>query len=76
MNEKILEAIASPYVYLSIISLIIDSQRISNEGMQFLYSQELSHVTYLYLGNTIDIKMTTIYLKRECFTSREPTGKV
>jgi hypothetical protein len=50
MSENILTAIGKQKVYLSIISLIIDSQRIGNEGMQFLCSQELSHVTHMYLG--------------------------
>jgi hypothetical protein len=59
MNEKILEAIGYSDVYLSIRSIIIDSQRIGNKGMQFLCSQKLSHVTKLSLSKTIDIKLRT-----------------
>jgi hypothetical protein len=59
MNEMILEAIG-PYVNLGIISIIIDSHRIGNEGLQFLCSQELSHVNHLNLGKTIYIKLRTI----------------
>jgi hypothetical protein len=59
MNGKILKAINKSEVDLSIINIIIDSQRIGNEGMQFLCSQKLSHVTHLYVGKIIDIKLTT-----------------
>jgi hypothetical protein len=59
MNEKISEVIDESDIYLSIISIIIDSQGMGNEGMQFLCSQKLSHVNHLYLGKTIDIKLRT-----------------
>jgi hypothetical protein len=59
MNENILIAIGRSDVDLSIIRIIIVSKRIDNEGMQFLCSQKLSHVTHLYLGKTIDIKLIT-----------------
>jgi hypothetical protein len=57
MNEKILKAIDTPDVNLGIISITIGSKQIGNEGMQFLCSQKLSHVTQLSLGKTIDIKL-------------------
>jgi hypothetical protein len=56
MNEIILEAIGEKDVNLCVWIIIIGNQRIGNEGLQFLCSQELSHVTRLYLGKTIDIK--------------------
>jgi hypothetical protein len=59
MNEKIEKAIGSTKVELSIISIIIGSQRISNEGLEFLCKQKLSHVTILHLGKKIDIKAWT-----------------
>jgi hypothetical protein len=59
MIEKILTAVGRPDVDLSIKSIIIDYQRICNKGLQILCSQQLSHVTYLSLGKTIDIKRGT-----------------
>jgi hypothetical protein len=75
MSEKILTGIGKQKVELSIIRIIIDSQRIGNEGMQFLCSRNLSHVTHMNLSKTIDIKAITKSLDRECFTSPEPIGK-
>jgi hypothetical protein len=59
MNEKIEKVIGSTKVILSIISIIIGYQGLGNEGMQFLCSQELSHVTHMNLSKTIDIKAIT-----------------
>jgi hypothetical protein len=59
MNENILKAIDRPEVDLGIISIIIDDKGLGNEGLSFLCSQKLSHVTSLYLGKTIDIKLKT-----------------
>jgi hypothetical protein len=56
MRENILSKINKEDVNLSIINIIIDSQRIGNEGLQFLCLQKVSHVILLYLGKTIDIK--------------------
>jgi hypothetical protein len=59
MNKEILKAIGRPNVNLSIIRIIIGNQRLGNEGMQFLCSQKVSHVTHMNLGKTIDIKLRT-----------------
>jgi hypothetical protein len=59
MSAEILKAIGKLDVYLSIITIIIDSKLIGNEGMHIICSQELSHVTKLRLGKTIEIKKTT-----------------
>jgi hypothetical protein len=75
MEKKVLNQIQKEDIDLSIIRIIIDSSRLGNEGVQFLCSQELSHITYLNLGKTIDIKLKTKYRKRECFIYREPAGQ-
>jgi hypothetical protein len=59
MEKDILNQIKKEKVNLSIIRIIIVSQQIGNEGVQFLCSQKVSHVTHLYLGRTIDIKLRT-----------------
>jgi hypothetical protein len=59
MNDMILEAIDKSEIELSIISIIIGNQRLGNEGMQFLCSRMLSHVTHMNLSKTIDIKVIT-----------------
>jgi hypothetical protein len=59
MNEKISEAIKKSEVDLGIINIIIDDKGLGKEGMQFLCSQQLSHVTELSMSKTIDIKLTT-----------------
>jgi hypothetical protein len=60
MEENTLRNITKETVVnLSIISIIIDQKGLGDKEMQFLCSQELSHVTYLYLGKTIDIKLIT-----------------
>jgi hypothetical protein len=57
MSNKILSEMGKEDVNLSIISIIIDSQRIGDEGMQVLCFQSLSHVTQLRLGKRIDTKV-------------------
>jgi hypothetical protein len=59
MKKTILRQINIETVDLSIISIIIDSKGLGNEGMQFLCSRKLSHVTDMKLGKTIDIKAIT-----------------
>jgi hypothetical protein len=55
MEKSVLSQINKEVIYLSIWSIIIDDERLDNEGLQFLCSQDLSHVTKLYLGKTINI---------------------
>jgi hypothetical protein len=59
MKKKVLSKVKQETVILSIKNIIIGSQRIGNEGLSFLCSQKVSHVTYLSLGKTIDIKLRT-----------------
>jgi hypothetical protein len=60
MEKKILSHEKEDEVIdLSIIRIIIDSKGIGNEGLSFLCSQDLSHVTLINLGKTIDIKLIT-----------------
>jgi hypothetical protein len=67
MNEKILKEIGKSEIDLSIIKIIIGYQRIGNEGLLFLCSQQLSRVICLCLGKTVDIKKTTKSQEREFF---------